>query len=117
MNRYFYSIELDENGNKTFHLTGNVYLNDGDETETCYRFAEWTFLYIPIEKAKQMYQSVIDAEGCLVFEDHIQERIAYLGDMTKKEAEEICFHCGNPGLELCVLNITEDTPCGDYWFE
>ena len=119
MDRYFYSIELDENGNKIIHMSGNVYHNDGDETETCYRIAEWTFLYIPIEKAKQMCQDVVDAEGYLVFEDFLQERVSYLEDITEIEAQTICkrYFNGNPGTELCITDITDITPCGDYWFE
>ena len=52
MDRYFYAIELDSDGNKTVHLSGNVYYNDGDDTETNYRHAEWVYFYISIDELK-----------------------------------------------------------------
>ena len=40
MTRYFYIVE-EYNGRKEVHLSGNVYFNDVDETDKCYRLAEW----------------------------------------------------------------------------
>ena len=39
MDRYFYSIELDGN-EKVIHFNGNIYFNDGDESETDHRIAD-----------------------------------------------------------------------------
>ena len=40
MDRYFYTIECDADGNKIIHMLGNVYFNDADGTETDHRHAE-----------------------------------------------------------------------------
>lgn len=112
MDRYFYSIGLDENNKKVIHLSGNVYFNDGDETENCYRLAEWTFRYFDIEIA----QFMLDTD---TFYEFINERVDYLTDLSKEKANEVCksYFNGQPGTELHILDITTDTPCGDYWFE
>ena len=55
MDKYFYSVEMDGN-KKVVHLFGNVYLNDVDETETNYRHAEWTGLYIDLEELKELIE-------------------------------------------------------------
>lgn len=111
LERYFYSIELDKDGNKVIHLSGNVYLNDVDTTESNYRIAEWTFFYIPVAEAKEMFAND-------TFYEYVNERVNYLGDITKKEANDICelYHCGKSGTELHIQDISEETPCGNYWF-
>jgi hypothetical protein len=111
MDRYFYSIGLDGN-KKVVHMSGNVYFNDGDETETCYRVAEWTGLYFGINEA----QFMLDAD---TFYEYLNERVNYLGDISKKEADEICknYFNGQSGIRLHIKDVTTDTPCGDYWFE
>ena len=115
MDRYFYSIELDENGSKVIHLFCNIYWNDADQTDTDYRYAEWTFLYISMDKLREL----IENDG---FYEYINERIGYLGDLTKKEATTICDHyfkglLGFPSIELSIKSINEHTLCGNYWFE
>lgn len=111
MDRYFYSIE-DCGSEKEVHVSGNVYFNDGDETETDHRIAEWTGFWLTLEQVKEL----IDEE-CLL--DYINERVNYLGDITKEEAKDICntYWSGKPGIELDIKNVTDDTPCGYYWFE
>lgn len=111
MDRYFYSIGMDGD-RKVIHLSGNVYFNDGDETETCYRIAEWVFLYFDVEEAQMMLNTD-------TFFDYIYTRINYIGDISKKEADEMCksYFNGQSGTELHISDITADTPCGDYWFE
>ena len=110
MDRYFYSIELDGN-EKVIHFNGNIYFNDGDESETDHRIAEWTGLYITIEELS----SFLDKDSLF---EYINERVNYLGDITKGQAEEMCkaFYDGDSGVELDVKCVTEDTPCGNYWF-
>ena len=75
MDRYFYSVELDE-GRKVVHLFGNVYCNGEGKTEKDYRCAEWTGIYITINELKELIKD--DR-----FYEHIYERIAHLGDLTK----------------------------------
>ena len=53
MDRYFYSVE-EYNGYKEIHFSGNVYYNDADETDKCFRIAEWTGLYITVDKLKEL---------------------------------------------------------------
>ena len=112
MDRYFYSLEKDDNGKQIIHLSGNVYCNDADEKETCYRYAEWVWMYIEVARAKEM----LDEDE---FFDFVNERVKYLGDKTETEANEICeqYFNGTSGTELNIMDITENTPCGDYWFE
>ena len=111
MDRYFYSVEMD-GGRKVVHMSGNVYFNDADETETCYRVAEWTFLYITIDEIQNLFKE-------LKIYDYINERIRYMDDMTEDEALAICqeYFNGTPGKMLHIAQVNEDTPCGDYWFE
>ena len=112
MDRYFYSLEKGDDGKQIIHLSGNVYYNDGDGTKTCYRYAEWVWMCIDVEKAKKMFNED-------EFFDFVNEKIKYLGDKTETEANEICeqYFNGTSGTELHIIDITEDTPCGDYWFE
>ena len=111
MDKYFYSVEMDGD-RKVVHIFGNIYLNDGDETETCYRIAEWTGLYIEINKLSEL----IDNDN---FWEYVNEKIDYCGDITEKQAKEMCdrFFNGVAGIELDIDLVNEDTPCGDYWFE
>ena len=111
MDRYFYSIE--EYGNeKVIHMCGNVYFNDVDESKTDHRIAEWTGLEITIAEVKRL----VEEDN---FFDYVNEKVNYLGDITKEEALDMCstFWNGEPGIELDIKNVTEDTQCGYYWFE
>jgi hypothetical protein len=111
MDKYFYSIEDNGNG-KEIHISDNVYFNDTDESETDHRLAEWTGLYLSYDKLKELLDN-----DC--FFDYINEKVNYLGDITKEEALEICnkFWDGEPGTELDIREVNQDTPCGYYWFE
>ena len=111
MDRYFYSIE-DNGYEKEIHMSGNVYFNDADETENDHRIAEWSGFYMSFQEVKEL----IDI-NC--FYEYINERVNYLGDITKEEALAICnfFWDGKPGTELHIFEVTQDTPCGHYWFE
>ena len=112
MDRYFYSIELDGNENKVVHVFGNVYWNDADTTETDYRIAEWTFLYVTIDELKELVKDDL-------FYDYVNERVNYLGDISEAEATEICRHYfnGEQGLYLHIEDVNNETLCGDYWFD
>ena len=111
MDRYFYSIE-EYDGRKELHLSGNVYYNDTDETDKCFRLAEWTGLYITIDKLKELIED--DR-----FFDYIDEKVNYLSDLTEHEVIETCqlYFNGTPGKWLNIKHVNEDTPCGDYWSE
>lgn len=112
LNRYFYSLEENANGEQVIHLSGNVYENDGrTDTEDCFRVVEWTSLCMSVDKAKRM----IEYDD---FYEYVQERVNYIDDLTEKEAKELCetYHNGQADTELPISEITDDTPCGDYWF-
>ena len=111
MDRYFYIVE-ETNGRKEIHFSGNVYYNDGDETDKCYRLAEWTGFYITTEKLQTLLEE-------LRFYDYINEKVSYLTDLTEDEAIKTCqeYFNGAPGKMLYITQVNEDTPCGDYWFE
>ena len=110
MDRYFYILEKGDNGKQIIHLSGNVYYNDGDETETCYRCAEWTWMYVEVAIAKGHINE---------FFELADEKVKYLEDLTEAQANKLCesYFNGNSGTELHITDITEDTPCGDYCFE
>ena len=111
LDRYFYSIETDADGERFIHLFGNIYLNDVDDTEKNFRIAEWTFFYIDIRSAQEMFKEDI-------FYEYVNERVDYLLDVTETEALDACenYFNGHPGSQLHIYDIAEDTPCGDYWF-
>lgn len=110
MDRYFYSVEMD-GGRKVVHLFGNVYFNDVDETDKCYRIAEWTGLWVTIDKLKELFEEDM-------FWEYINEKVAYLGDLTEDEAKDMCkvFFDGSSGTKFDIRFVDENTPCGDYWF-
>ena len=112
MDRYFYSVEMDGD-QKVVHMFGNVYFNDNDGTDTCFRIAEWTWLYMTITELKER------TEDWDSFFDYLCQKVAYLGDLTEAEAIATCqeYFGGTPGTELDIGLVDEDTPCGDYWFE
>ena len=107
MDRYFYSVEKDVDYGKVVHLSANVYFND-DNTEKDYRCAEWCGEYLPISQLQQM-----GVDDC--FYEYANERIKYLGDISRKEANSICRNY--TGARLHINNVTADTPCGDYYFD
>jgi hypothetical protein len=111
MDRYFYIVE-ESNGRKEIHFSGNIYYNDGDETDKCFRLAEWTGFFITVDKLKELLESG-------EFFDYINEKVGYLGDLTEDEAVEACqvYFNGEPGKWLNIKHVNENTPCGDYWFE
>ena len=111
MDRYFYIVE-ETNGHKEIHFSGNVYYNDEDETDKCYRIAEWCGFWMTVEKMQKLHEE-------LCFYDYINEKVAYFGDLTEDEALEVCrtYFNGEPGKMLRIEQVNEDTPCGDYWFE
>ena len=112
MDRYFYMVEMDGD-RKVVHISGNVYFNDNDDTETCFRLAEWTWLCMDINELKERRQ---DEHG---FFDYLCQKVAYLEDLTETQAIATCheYFGGTPGTELDIGLVDEDTPCGDYWFE
>lgn len=112
MDRYFYQIEQDVNGNKCVHISGNIYYNDADGTNECFRHAIWVGMYISIEELKEFLENDD-------FFDYINERVVYLDNLTEEEAIEACqvYFDGEPGKWLNIKHVNEDAPCGDYWFE
>lgn len=111
MDRYFYIVEMDGD-RKVVHISGNIYYNNGDETEKCFRLAEWAGLYITIDKLKELIEED-------TFFEYINEKVNYLGDLTEDEAIDACqvYFNGQSGKWLNIKHVNEDTPCGDYWFE
>lgn len=110
MDRYFYIVE-ETNGHKEIHFSGNVYYNDGDETDKCFRLAEWTGFFITVDKLKELLAKDM-------FWQYINERVTYLTDLTEDEAIDMCkvYFDGSSGTRLHISAVNEDTSCGDYWF-
>ena len=117
LDRYFYSIELNENNEKVMHLLGNAYFNDADGTDKPYRLAEWTWMYFSLDKLKEKFDHDIlfDVDS---FYEYINERVNYLGDHTENEIIEICnnYFDGESGNEMHPIEINEELPCGNYWW-
>lgn len=112
MDRYFYSIESDESGNKVVHLFGNIYDSE-DGTETHYRIGEWKFFIVPVAEIIRMIKTE-------ALEEHLYDKGYYsLENITEEQAVEFrdTYFDGSSGTELYIGDITEDTPYGDYWFE
>lgn len=111
MDRYFYSVEMDGD-QKVVHLLGNIFFNDGDETDTCFRYAEWVGLCFTIKELKILIKDNL-------FYEYLYEKVEYLTDLTEEQAIESCqtYFAGTPGTRLHIRSVNEDTPCGDYWFE
>jgi hypothetical protein len=112
LDRYFYIIERDEDDEKCIHLEGNIYFND-DGSEKDWRVAEYYWLYLDIDTAKRMIRDN-------TFYEYANASVAGLSDATQKEAETLCaeyYGDEEPGTELHIKDITEDTPYGCYWFE
>lgn len=111
MDRYFYTVE-ETDGCKEIHFFGNVYFNDSDETDKRFRLAEWTGLYVTVQKLKELLEED-------TFFEYINERVNYLSDLTEDEAVGMCqaYFDGEPGKWLNIKHVDENTPCGDYWFE
>lgn len=112
MDRYFYSVELDDDGKKVVHLFGNVYLNDIDRTKYDYVYDEWVWFCVTLDEIK------IGIRDNWLFE-HFWENVKYSGKMTKEDAIATCeqYFDGKPGTHLSIGDVNEDTPCGDYWFD
>lgn len=111
MDRYFYSVEM--NGEcKVVHIFGNVYINDADETDKRYRHSEWTGLYLTPKDIQNLFEE-------FYFYDYINEKVAYMSDLTQDEMINVCrtYFNGHSGNMLHIARVNEDTPCGDYWFE
>lgn len=110
--RYFYSVETVDSGKKYVHLSGNVYENDADESETNFRIAEWAGMAIPIDVLQALIQ---DGE----FFDYVNERVAYLKDVTQADAIKAieAWHNGVEGSYLHINEVTVETAEGDYWFQ
>lgn len=110
MDRYFYSVEMDGD-RKVVHLLGNLYFNDADETAMCYRLAEWTGLFMTTEEIIKLFKE-------FKFYDYIDERVSYLDDLTESKMITTCqtYFNGTPGNMLHITAVSDDTPCGDYWF-
>ncbi len=111
MDRYFYAIESDKCGNKVVHLFGNIYDSE-DGTETHYRIGGWKFFIVPVVeiihmiKTETLEELLCDKEYCSL-ENITEKRAVGYCDMFKRLY----------GTELYIGDITEDTPCGYYWFE
>lgn len=111
MDRYFYSVQM-FCGHKIVHMFGNIYFNGDDETDFCFRIAEWVGLELTISQLKEMLDKA-------VFYDELCEKVEYLGDLTEEQAIEACetYFNGKPGTRLHIRSVNEETPCGYYWFE
>lgn len=112
MDRYFYSIELDDAGNKIVHFSGNVYYNDEDNKDKDHVYAEWVWLYIMLDELK-------DALEKKWLFDYLCDNVKYSGDITEEEAISTCEHYfdGRPGEYLAINCVNQETPCGAYWFD
>lgn len=111
MNRYFYTVESDDSGNKVVHFVGNIYNNNDGEEEN-HKIDEWTFLYFDLPELE-----VAIKENTLY--DQLNEATAYSDNITETEAEQSCeeYYGGYSGAELHISKVNKDTPFGEYWYE
>lgn len=109
MNRYFYILETDNLGNKQIRMECNVYGNQNEG----FHFNEWVGCIVSIGEAQSLIK---DGE----FYSTLDEIVKYSGDVTEDEANairELYFEGISSGEKLKIINITSDTPCGDYYFD
>lgn len=111
MDRYFYSVE-ETDGHKEVHFSGNIHFNNADETDKCFRLAEWTGLYVTVDELRELL------EDDMLWE-YINGQVTYLTNLTEDGAIDMCkvYFDGSSGTKLDIRSIDEETPCGDYWFE
>lgn len=111
MNRYFYTVESDDSGNKVVHFVGNIYNNDDGEEQN-HKIDEWTFLYFDLPELEAAIK------GNTLY-TQLNEATAYSDDMTEAEAQQCCeeYYGGDSGLELHISKVNKDTPFGEYWYE
>ena len=111
LDRYFFIVS-DTYGEKVIYITGNIFFNDcATDTPDCYRINEWCGMKLSLTELQQL----IEDDN---FFEYIYERVDYIGNLTEEEAYESCmiYYSGTPGTELHISEVTNDTPCGNYWF-
>lgn len=111
LNRYFFSVDEGYN-TKIINMLGNIYFNDGTADEPdCYRHAEWCGMEFDLNEVKTLIEND-------TFYDYLDENVDYLGNLTEEDAMYACsiYYSGTPGTELHISELTNDTPCGNYWF-
>ena len=106
MDRYFYILEED-NGKKFIHLEANVF-HWVDDPEGMY--SEWSFYYIPLEEAQRKIKEE-------TFFDEADEYVKYCDDIPAACVDDYCnlFFDKKPGVKLDIEDITDETPCGNYY--
>lgn len=106
-NRYFFTVE-NLYGVKHVHFQGNIAYNDGNGD---YTDMEWCGVYIPVreirtrtkeELIEKLWNSDLNLDN--ISEDTARDLIASYFD-------------GQPGEHLAYEDISDDTPCGKYWFD
>lgn len=110
----FYSIELDNKGEKQIHLLGWCYDHE-DEDEygnPLWSFVEPSFLIVPLKEFVENRKGNDDYVESLYAESK-----QYQGEVTETEAVDGINHFfqGKPAdCWLPFSDITLDTPCGNY---
>lgn len=97
-----YQVETND-GRKVIHYNGFTWARDDDELP--FALTEGTFCYVEIGDSN--YE-----RACEEFERVTQ----YQHDMTLCELLDYEADCKN-GKHLHMDEVTQDTPCGYYWFE
>jgi len=111
MNRYFYSVE--EHGKKKcIHFRGHIFSNNATGTDMTHSNHEWVGVYLEVKKVKQLLASN-NLYG------RLDDLVSYKTDETEAYANNRSriYFAGHPGKKRNLTDITEDTPCGDYWFD
>lgn len=112
MNKFYYILEEDKNGNKVIHIQGNIYYNGSVTFADSYKCTEWSFLYLQVAEAKYMLETD-------TFYEYLFSRVDYICDLSEAEATKNCqtYFNGQPGTKLNIEDITDETPCGNYYFD
>lgn len=108
MNRYFYTIENEDttiHSQKVIHIMGNLYYNDA---MNLYNLDECSFLYLNIMTAQNLIKNK-------KFDEYYSEHVKYVLNMSEEDLEDFKYFDENSKY-LDILDITENTECGYYWF-
>lgn len=102
----FYSIEMNENGNKQIHILGYAYKED-----------QWKLVDVCwfIESLDDFVKYLHDGEWSV--SEQMSEYKQYIRDCTEEEIVDIINHYfdGNGADQILPYEeITIDTPCGNY---
>ena len=112
MNRYFYSVEESSKRKKYIHFRGYIYSNNEIGKNMTHTEAEWVGVVLEVKKTKELLK-----DNKLY--ERLDDLVSFKNDVSEAfaNARSRVYFTGHPGKKRDLTDITDDTPCGDYWFD